>query len=157
MATASPFTTLRAELALIVSLVDLLKQEQALLISADADGLDALTPQKAGAVAQMAALASQRHQALGAAGFAAKEAGMEAWLDSSNDAEANTVWQQLLDTTREAKELNRLNGMLINKQLSHTQGAMKAMRGQASDADAGVYGPSGQASPGGPSRRFVVG
>lgn len=157
MATSSPFTTLREELALIVSLLELMKQEQALLISANAEGLDALTPQKAAAITRMAALASQRHQHLGAAGFAAQESGMDAWLASSKDATAASVWQQLLETTREAKELNRLNGMLINRQLTHTHATLNAMRGPGAEADAGVYGPSGQAAPTGPSRRFVVG
>ena len=157
MATASPITTLPAELALLNSLVALMKQEQQLLVSADTDGLAGLTPQKNQWIADLAALSAQRHQNLGAAGFAAREAGMEAWLDHCKDAAAAAQWQDVLNITREAKELNRVNGMLITKQLSHNQALIHAMRTPTGGADAGVYGPSGQAAPGGPSRRFVIG
>src|SRR5665647_997353 len=117
----SPITTLHDEQQLIISLVALMKQEQQFLVRADSDGLSAITPQKSALVQQMAALASQRHHALGAAGSAASEAGMEHWLASGNDDGARTAWLELLERTREAKELNRVNGMLINKQMTNTQ------------------------------------
>ena len=47
--------------------------------------------------------------------------------------------------------------MLINKQMTHTQAVLNAMRTPAGGLDGGVYGPSGQTAAGGPSRRFVVG
>lgn len=156
MSTASPSTTLPQELALIASVLDLMKQEQQLLVSADTAGLDELTPRKAQVVAEMTALARQRHQSLAAAGFSADEAGMQAWVDGSG-AQALSGWQELLDKTRDAKELNRINGMLITRQLSHTQGLINAMRTPAGGAEAAVYGKSGQAAPGGPSKRYVVG
>ncbi|GGE84612.1 flagella synthesis protein FlgN [Massilia psychrophila] len=151
-------TTLRDEQRLITSLVELMKQEQQCLVSADSDALVAITAQKSALVQQMAACASQRHQALGAAGFAAAEAGMEPWLAACSDADnaAGILWRELLERTRTAKELNRVNGMLINKQMTHTQVVLNAMRTPAGGVDAGVYGPSGQAATSGPSRRFVV-
>jgi flagella synthesis protein FlgN len=153
----SPITTLRDEQRLITSLVELMKQEQQFLISADSDGLDTLTPQKSALVQQMAALARQRHQALGAAGFAAGEDGMEPWLAACRDGAARTLWLDLLERTRAAKELNRVNGMLINKQMTNTQVVLNAMRTPAGGLDAGFYGPSGQTTGGGPSRRYVIG
>jgi len=158
----SPITTLRDEQRLITSLVELMKQEQQLLVSADSDGLATITVQKSALVQQMAVLAGQRYRALGAAGFAAGEAGMEPWLAAgcsadNADGAADALWRALLAHTRAAKELNRVNGMLINKQMTHTQVALNAMRTPAGGLDAGVYGPSGQTAAGGPSRRFVVG
>ena len=47
--------------------------------------------------------------------------------------------------------------MLINKQMTHTQVVLNAMRTPAGSTDAGFYGPSGQTTVSGPSRRFVVG
>ncbi|MDB5935085.1 MAG: hypothetical protein JWQ01_2429 [Massilia sp.] len=152
----SPNSTLRDEQQLIGSLIGLMKQEQQFLVSADTEGLATITPQKAALVQQAAQLAGQRHQALGAAGFTAGEAGMEDWLAGSDDA-TRTLWRELLELTREAKELNRVNGMLVNKQMTNTQVVLNAMRTPAGGAEAGVYGPSGQAAAGGPSRRFVVG
>lgn len=157
MATASPISTLRDEQSLIATLLKLMKQEQQCLVSADTDGLTAITPQKSQLITQMGQLATQRHQALGAAGFAARETGMEAWLASSNDSSASTLWQELLSLTREAKELNRVNGMLINKQMTHNQTVLNAMRTPAQGGDSGFYGPTGQTTGSGPSRRYVVG
>lgn len=153
----SPTTTLRDEQQLITSLVDLMKQEQQFLVSADSDGLNTITPQKSVLVQQAAALAGQRHRALGAAGFAAQEAGMEDFLSTNNDDAARALWLALLERSREAKELNRVNGMLINKQLTSTQVVLNAMRTPTGVADTGVYGPGGQTAAAGPSRRFVVG
>lgn len=155
MQTVSPMDSLRQEQRVITSLLEVLKQEQQYLISADIDALTALTPQKSTLVNDMAVLASQRHSALGAAGYKPEEAGMEAWLAASGDADALTFWQQVLEQTRKAKELNRLNGSLINKHLSHTQGALQALRPQ--NPAANVYGPSGQTSNASLRRGFVAG
>jgi flagella synthesis protein FlgN len=157
MATASPISTLRDEQTLIATLLKLMKQEQQCLVNADTDGLTAITPQKSQLINQMSQLSSLRLQALGAAGFAAREAGMDAWLAGSPDPAAATLWQELLVLTREAKELNRVNGMLINKQMNYNQNLINAMRTPAQGADNSFYGPSGQPTAGGPSRRYVIG
>jgi len=150
-------TTLASEQQLLASLVELLKQEQRFLVAADADGLAALTPQKSALVQQLAAQSAERHRALGEAGFDAGEAGMDPWLAATGDQQARSAWEQLLERTREAKELNRLNGMLINKHLVHNQQALDELRGTGSGSAAAVYGPGGQTVAGGPSKRFVVG
>jgi flagella synthesis protein FlgN len=154
---ASPLSTLRDELSLVQTLIDLMKDEQRLLVDADTDGLSAVTAQKNGLVVQLAGMSQQRHAQLQAAGFAAEDASMERWLAEHKDLDAAALWQDLLAATREAKELNRVNGMLITKHLTHNQQLINAMRTPAGGAEASVYGPSGQTAPGGPSRRFVVG
>jgi flagella synthesis protein FlgN len=156
MAIASPGATLRDEQQLIGSIVELMKSEQQFLVSADADGLATLNPRKLQLAQKMAELSRLRHRALGAAGFQAAEAGMEAWLAVGGSDELRSQWNSLLALTREAKELNRVNGMLVNKQLSHTQGMLNALR-PAGNGASGVYGPGGQAMPGGPSTRYLVG
>jgi flagella synthesis protein FlgN len=156
MAIATPNSTLAAEQQLVAALVDLMKHEQQLLVSADADGLAALMPQKTKSVQELAALSIARHRALGAAGFAAAESGMEPWLAANGAPDARAQWERLLELTAQAKELNRVNGMLINKQLANTQSALGALR-PAGSADATVYGPGGQASAGGLSRRYGIG
>jgi flagella synthesis protein FlgN len=155
MAIASPGATLRDEQQVIGSIVELMKTEQQLLISADADGLSTITPNKLQLAQRAATLARVRHKALGAAGFTAGEAGMEPWLAVGGSDEQRQDWNRLLDLTREAKELNRVNGMLVNRQLGQAQAALGALRGTGSGA--GVYGPGGQTVSAGPSRRFVIG
>jgi flagella synthesis protein FlgN len=155
MAIASPGATLRDEQQLIGSILALMKTEQQFLVSADADGLASINPQKLHLAQKMAELSRLRHRALGAAGFPAEESGMEPWLAVGGNDELRGLWNRLLELTREAKELNRVNGMLVNKQMAHTQGMLNALRPAA--AGAGVYGPGGHAAPSGPSRRYVVG
>ena len=156
MAIASPGATLREEQQLIGSIVELMKTEQQFLVSADADGLAGIVPEKLKLAQRAAELSRIRHKALGAAGFQATEAGMEPWLAVGGNDELRDTWNRLLDLTREAKEINRVNGLLINKQLAHTQGVLNALRGPAAGA-AGVYGPGGQTVAAGPSRRYVIG
>jgi flagellar biosynthesis protein FlgN len=157
MATASAHTTLQDETKLIVCLIDLMKQEQQFLVAANTDGLNSLTPLKNDLIEQMAQLSGQRYQHLAAAGAEPSEAGMEAWLARSANAQFNAEWQNLLGKMREAKELNRVNGMLISKQLTQNQVLINAMRTPAGAADNTFYGPSGQATPVSGKRRLVVG
>ncbi|NRR30080.1 flagellar protein FlgN [Oxalobacteraceae bacterium] len=156
MQSVSPMNSLRGEQTLMTSLLEVLKQEQAHLIAADIEGLTALTVEKTVLVNQMAVLASQRHSALGAAGYPAQESGMDAWLAASGDSDAPALWHEVLALTQEAKELNRINGMLINRHMSHTQGALNALRPQTQNANH-FYGPSGIATTSTPSRGFIVG
>jgi flagella synthesis protein FlgN len=156
----TPSATLHDEQQLMSSMLTLLRQEQSSLVDAHADGVAEATVRKSDAVAQLGALAARRHAALASAGFEAGEAGMEPWLAAHADAAARTAWDLLLQLTREAKELNRVNGMLVARQLAHNQTVLNAMRTPAT-ADgataAGLYGPGGQTAGFGASRRFVVG
>ena len=157
MSAPTPLTQLREEHQLMASLLDVLKQEQQHLVAADIDQLTAATAQKSALVQQMAMLATQRHQALNRAGYPAQENGMPDWIAACGDTEAGPLWQALLEQTRTAKELNRINGMLINKHMSHTQGALQALRPKAAAAN-NLYGPSGShATTFSKSRGFLAG
>ena len=154
----TPLNSLREEAHIMSTLLDVLKQEQQLLVSADIDELPAVTTRKTALVTQMTLLSAQRHRALGKSGFPAQEAGMDAWIAASGEAreESAALWQALLDHTRQAKELNRVNGMLINKQMGHTQGALQALRPPGA-AQNNFYGPGGMATNIPRSRGFLAG
>lgn len=151
----SPLTSLGEEHAAMSSLLALIQQEQAQLVVMDVDTLSDLTARKNLLVNRIAGLSAKRHQALAAAGCAAREDGMTAWLAQNAAGDAAALWSDLLAMTREAKELNRINGMLINKHLVHTQSALQALRPAA--AGASTYGPSGQTMSGPSSHRVVIG
>jgi len=153
----SPISTVSAEQQHVSQLLELMKQEQALLVAADADGLVELTPRKNTLLQELADLSSQRHAALVAAGCEGSEAGMEPWLAVGGNEDARAQWEALLELARQAKELNRVNGMLINKQLAHNQGVLNALRTPAGAQSTGVYGASGQTLGSGPSKRYVIG
>ncbi len=151
----SPLTGLPEEHQLMGSLLELMRREQQHLVAAEIEALTEVTAEKSQLVGRLALLAGERHSALGAAACAPDESGMDSWLAGRPDAVAATLWNALLERTREAKELNRVNGMLVNRHLAHTQGALNALHPQP---QAGAfYGPSGQTTSGAASRRVVIG
>ena len=81
---------------------------------------------------------------------------MQAWLADGAERSADALWQEVLGLTREAKELNRVNGILINKHMNNNQSALRALRMPVQGGSA-LYGPSGQATSALASRRFVIG
>jgi flagella synthesis protein FlgN len=155
--TTSPLQTLAAEHNHLTALLALMKQEQHSLVSLDADVLADLTARKNAMLASLAALSQQRHAALAAAGCEGSEAGMEPWLAVTGDDEVRQQWERMLGAAREAKELNRVNGMLINKQLAHNQGVLNALRTPTNAPSGTIYGASGQTMGVGVSKRYVVG
>lgn len=153
---ASPITTLPEEQQSMQQMLDLLQQEQAYLMKAEIEHLEALSEQKSLLVGRLSHLATQRHSALAEAGFASREEGMDAWLASGAPPDgAAEAWSTLLKLTREAKETNRLNGLLLNKHMAYTQGALNSLR-PAPQAGK-LYGPSGQTFGSSGSGRVVIG
>ena len=151
-----PHATLPAEHERLSALLELMKQEQQLLMAADADALAELTPHKVALVQELAQLSRQRHATLGGMGFEASEAGMEAWAVSHADAETRAGWSGLLAAAAEAKELNRVNGLLINRQLAHNQTVLQALRTPTGAAESTLYGAKGQTFGAGAARRFLA-
>jgi flagella synthesis protein FlgN len=138
------------------ALLTLLQQEQQHLINADLDGLTLVTEEKTKAVARMTELAQGRYRTLAAHGFQSSESGMLDWLNSPAAVTANNKsWTALLDLARQAKELNRVNGLLLNQHMARNQGALNVLQG--APAGGGMYGPNGQSASKTSSRKLVVG
>lgn len=155
--TSSPQQTIAAEHQHLDALVALMKQEQQSLVALDADELSTLTTQKNSLLQNLAALSRQRHTALMAAGCEGSEAGMEPWLKTGGNADIRGQWERMLDVARQAKELNRVNGMLITKQMAHNQGVLNALRTPTNAPTGAIYGASGQTMGLGVSKGYVVG
>lgn len=138
-----PATTLPQEQEAILALTALLEQEQEYLIAADIERIATLTAPKAESAAHMATLTNQRHEALAAAGFEASEEGMQAWMNTPGaTAGVREAWQKLLALATAAKEINRVNGTLINKQMARNQAVLNVLQ-HGSEQGSPVYGPSG--------------
>jgi flagella synthesis protein FlgN len=152
----SPADSLSEEHKTIRALTQLLQQEQAQLIEANIEGVAALTEPKARAAARMAELANLRYQALRAAGFEPEETGMKAWLASPGvSLTANQSWQELMELAETAKELNRVNGTLISKQMVRNQNALNVLQFGSLEGNH-VYGPNGQTAHSGFGRHIVA-
>ncbi|MFC7296951.1 flagella synthesis protein FlgN [Herminiimonas aquatilis] len=153
----NPADSLSAEHQAIRALTQLLQQEQEQLVLGDIAAIAALTEPKAKAAVRMAELAAGRHQALGKAGFEADESGMKAWLETpAASAAAHTSWQELIALAEVGKELNRVNGTLINKQMVRNQNVLNILQHGSVQGNA-VYGPDGQTANKSVKRHIVVG
>jgi flagella synthesis protein FlgN len=126
-------------------------------VTAEIDGLPAVTTRKTALVTQMTLLSAQRHRSLGKCGF--RRGSRHGRVDCRQRRRAARVCHAvaaLLQHTREAKELNRVNGMLINKQMGHAQSALQALRPQGQTPNS-FYGPGGISTAVPRSRGFLAG
>lgn len=152
----SPAGSLKEEHKAAAQLLELLKLEQTHLVEANIDGLTALIDEKSKIVARMTELAKWRHRALGVSGFEPAETGMQAWLASSSEhASSGKSWSDLLALAQTAKELNRTNGLLINRHMTRNQNTLNVLMGNPQGSN--VYGPNGQTNAKTASRGYVVG
>lgn len=127
-------------------LVDILQEEQNHLLSANIDKLEPLIAKKAALVVVLSQYTRERHERLKQAGHDTTLAGMQAWLENeASSAQVVQNWQELVALSCSAKELNRLNGMLISSHMSRNQQALAILRGN-SQPEAGNYGPDGHLS-----------
>ncbi len=134
---------LQEEVAEIQRFTDLLKLEQAALSSGNTDELLEFANKKDESAARINHLAEQRNALLAAQGFAPDRPGIEAWCaQNPKETSATTAWGTILTLAREAKELNRLNGELIQLRLQFNSKALEALRGGQTALD--LYGPDGQ-------------
>ncbi len=153
----NPADSLIEEQKAVSALTQLLQQEQEQLIAGDIEAITALTESKAKAALRMAELASARHKALEKAGFEADESGMKAWLETpAASATAHQSWHELIALVEVGKELNRINGTLINKQMVRNQNVLNILQHGNVQGNA-VYGPDGQTANKSVKRHIVVG
>lgn len=132
------------EAAALNGFIDLLERESQILKDGDTEALPALAEEKNRILRDLSALADRRNALLAEMRLAPDKAGMEAWLAGFKEAApARRHWQQLLERTVRAREINRLNGALITARLQHNQKALQVLLGAADQA--ALYGPDGQA------------
>ena len=155
MAMPDPSSSLRSEQQIMQSLQQLLLQEQAMLIEASIDGLVELMLAKGSLVADLGRLAKERHAALAAHGLSANETGMRDWIASPTSDEAREIWNSLLEMTKEARELNRINGMLIGRHLLRNQNELNVLQGKPQNTN--FYGRDGQSTGKGVGRGLAIG
>lgn len=125
-------------------LLEILELEQSCLIKADFEQIQTLLGEKSTLLQSLNQLSQKRYQWLSTAGFPANESGMSDWLKDNSEHALQTSWLTMQQTLLKAKELNRINGMLINKHFTRNQQLLSALQGQTETDH--FYGPSGQAT-----------
>ncbi|MEW5904712.1 MAG: flagellar protein FlgN [Pseudomonadota bacterium] len=129
---------LQEELAALDTFVALLKHEQQILVSSDAEPLLDLAPQKVQAAETLGARAAQRAQSI-----PAEPGRVESWLRQHAPAGLNT-WNAIQRLGQEAQQLNRTNGSLIQVRMRYNQQALQALLGSSEQAS-GLYSAKGKA------------
>ncbi|MBX9868218.1 MAG: flagellar protein FlgN [Burkholderiaceae bacterium] len=133
------------ELIAMTSFAKILKLEQAALIAGDTDQLESITPEKNILIKQLTELEKIRKSTLINGGYESNINGTERYLAQCEESDqVSMIWHQLLDISKEAKEFNRTNGILINRHISRNQSALNIL--QRSDPAANLYGPNGQST-----------
>lgn len=122
-------------------LVSLLEKEQASLVNMDIDTVENILDEKSVLIQKIAESSKLRHSELEKAGFDADENGMANWIRVNKRAHA--AWEAFQEQLAKAKELNRVNGQMINQHFKRNQQAFNALQGNMTNTDAGVYGANG--------------
>ena len=136
--------TIEGEVALLEQFVELLRREQASLTRGVADDLPQIADQKNGLVIQLNQLSAKRAVFLEASGLSADRAGIDTWCTQAQNQEAAEAWRRVLLLAAEARELNRINGELIQIRMQFTAKALEALSGAKNSLE--LYGPDGQST-----------
>jgi flagella synthesis protein FlgN len=129
--------------ALVSELLHDLQSEQSALVSADLDTIERMVDKRVELLQALGAAANARYEALAASGFEPNEQGMSAWLKKQSNPLLDEAWVSFQAQLVQAKELNRLNGILINKNFMRNQEKLDALNGKSSATQ--FYGKNGQA------------
>lgn len=148
-------TLLNQDALLLNSLVSLLLKEQTSLIDMDIDVIESLLDEKAVLLQKITQATKSRHMTLGQAGFDANENGMTTWISSNANAKDQATWQTFQQQLARAKELNRVNGQMINQHFRRNQETLNQLQGRPANTTS-VYGPNGQTTTSNRSRSMLA-
>lgn len=136
---------LEAELQAFQDFIQVLQTEQNALVQGNIDPLLELARIKSEKVVSLSQLAESRTHFLSAQGYDQEHGGMAKWLQQQRDGgnpQIVELWQQLLALAENARQLNQINGGMIDTRLRNNQQALAIL--QAAAKQNALYGPDGQ-------------
>ncbi len=139
---------------LVNNLLEVLTREQSSLVLSDIDAIEAAMEEKSVLLQNISLIANSRYATLAAGGFAPNESGMTSWLKSQTKPTQTESWERFQKSISQAKEMNRLNGILINKHFNRNQQLLNQLQGNSDNG--GVYGKNGQAKSQSGSRSSLI-
>lgn len=148
----NPVQTLAEEHAQMVLLTSVLQKEQLLLNDGKVDSIPEVLTEKANIIVAITNLTGQRYALLAQLGYEDSEEGMQSWMKEHGNEDTTLAWEKLFEQARIAKELNRLNGMIINRHMSANQETLDAIQNLITGSN--LYGPNGQSSLKGAGRQL---
>ena len=136
-------TALSEERTAVRDFVDLLQREQLLLTENDIEPLLPLAEQKSAHAVRLNQLSEACRRLLEKISAKLDNGEIEAWM-KTHSAEALSMWREVRTLAGQAKQLNNVNGELIQMKLRHNQQTFTALSGAVNQAN--LYGANGQAS-----------
>jgi flagella synthesis protein FlgN len=144
-------------------MLKLLTDEQEALVNANIENLAEIGGKKEIVINQLTTLTTIRHGEMVSTGFPLTDEGAQNWLVEITRADpeqkllgkAKILWLQLLLCARNAKEQNRINGLLIARHAVLTHQSIQAL--QAAPVNNAIYGPDGYTNKKNPQRTLVIG
>ncbi|MDD5612039.1 MAG: flagellar protein FlgN [Gallionella sp.] len=143
LATSGLLTALNSELGAVRAFVALLQQEQRLLTENQTEPLLALAEQKSLQPINLNQLAESRISMLEQLLPDLSNEAIDSWL-AANSAKGYANWQEIRELAKQARQLNRVNGELIQMKMRHNQQTLVTLTQAVNKAD--LYGPDGQRS-----------
>ena len=135
-------SAIRSERAGVQALVQALTEERQLLTDGNTDPLTEMGARKRELLLDIARLGDQRNRMLREHGITPDGRGIRALLDNRPATdEIRAEWRLLIETTRQARQLNEANGVIIADGMRANQQALTVL---LSAASAGTYGPGGR-------------
>lgn len=134
---------LTAERDALRNFIALLEREQGMLVENRTDHLLELSEQKSADALDLNKLVDSRRTLLQRDIPQLTGSAIKDWLAKHN-AKAMPLWQEVLTLTERARQLNQVNGQLIQSKLRHNQQALAVLSNAANKAN--LYGPDGQPS-----------
>ncbi len=144
-AAASFAAGIRAEYEIFQEFHRTLQHEHAALLQGETERLLQLAQHKSELIEKLSRFSAERSRMLQGAGHENTPTGIAALLEALGvDAATRKLWNDLLAVVREAEQINRSNGILIETHLSHNQKALAVLRAAANPGN--LYGANGQIS-----------
>jgi flagella synthesis protein FlgN len=136
--------TIAHEAEFVERFIRLLEHEKDLLSAGHTEGLAAAVEEKEKLAQKLNALTQQRERYLVDNGFRPDRGGMNAWLARHPEQEkVIAAWNRTQSLAAQAKELNSLNGQLLQLHMQYTGQALEILsRKEESRLD--LYGPDGR-------------
>ena len=134
--------TFQPESKLMQTLIAVLEREQKILVSNDITAIEMLMDEKSQLLQKINAATQVRYRALKAEGFISSEVGMETFIQSENKPQDKNAWINFQRSLGLAKELNRVNGVLISRHFTRNRETLHELQGSQSARM--IYGANGQ-------------
>ena len=134
-------TALPAERSALLGFIALLEREQAALVENRSDALPELSEQKSSDAIKLNQIAESRRKLLQQVIPQLSAEKIQLWMNT-NCPDALPLWQDIIALAQRAKQLNQVNGELIQMKLRHNQQALTVLSNAVNKT--GVYGRNGQ-------------